>query len=70
MSLKKAIEEGLIGPDSENGKPKITITQEEYNKLVMAELFLDCLLAYDVTNWYLYKDAKDLFEMESSNVQK
>jgi hypothetical protein len=37
----------------------ITITKAEYNRLIRADLFLECLNAGGVDNWEWYECAQD-----------
>lgn len=40
----------------------ITVTKEDYDSLVDAQLFLDCLEAEGVDNWQGYGDAMDRYQ--------
>lgn len=42
----------------------ITITKKEYERLIDADLFLNCLKACGVDNWQGYGDAVDMMEGE------
>jgi hypothetical protein len=40
----------------------VTITKEEYDRLLDREWFLECLKAQGVDNWQGYGDAWDMYE--------
>ncbi|MFA5758554.1 MAG: hypothetical protein WC942_04230 [Clostridia bacterium] len=42
----------------------VTITEEEYNRLVNSAKFLNCLEACGVDNWEWYSEALKMFKEE------
>ena len=45
----------------------ITISQEEYDRLISADNFLNCLEACGVDNWHGYGEAIEMLEEEENN---
>lgn len=46
----------------------VCLTEKEYDKLIEAEQFLDCLEHCGVDNWEGYDDARSMYEkMEALN---
>ena len=39
----------------------VTISREDFERLLQSDLFLDCLLTIGVDEWYGYEDARDMF---------
>ena len=46
---------------------KVMISKAEYNRLIEAQAFLDCLDACGVDNWGGYSDAREMYREESES---
>jgi hypothetical protein len=48
-------------------KEKVTITREEYERLLSRNHMLDCLEDSGVDNWSGYGDAQEMFDSEEED---